>query len=194
MAIICPSCKVQCFHVDKPSVDAGITHCGCIKNKKIRYWRFPALNQKKAIISAEASTSDLDATCLHHPEKMAQGACDNCGAFVCSLCLVEDAGSSFCLTCFSKGQSKQLKRIDKKGAQNVLYDDIALALALFPLLIFYFTIITAPISLYFVIRHWKKHPTSIVPRSRLRFILAGIFASGQIAGWIILITTLLLSI
>ena len=64
----------------------------------------------------------------------------------------------------------------------MLYDQIALALAVLPLLIFYVTLITAPISLYIALRYWKS-PRSIVHTTKWRFVVAIVFATLEIVGW-----------
>ena len=66
--------------------------------------------------------------------------------------------------------------------KRTLYDAIALSLAILPLLIFYFTIVTAPIALYLAIRYWNA-PLSIVHRTKLRLVLAALLATAQIVGW-----------
>ena len=73
-----------------------------------------------------------------------------------------------------KGKLKQLEN------RRTLYDNIALALSVCPVLI------TAPIGLYMAIRYWNA-PTSIVPRGKWRFVLAIIFALVQIGIGITLI-------
>lgn len=65
---------------------------------------------------------------------------------------------------------------------RVLYDDIALAIAIIPALFIWVTIITAPISIYLSLRHWKS-PTSIIPRTKIRFIIAIMLSVVQIAAW-----------
>ncbi|HUN56050.1 MAG TPA: hypothetical protein VMU29_12940 [Smithella sp.] len=65
---------------------------------------------------------------------------------------------------------------------RTLYDSIALYIAILPLLIFWITIITAPVSIYVAIRYWKA-PGSIIPRTKARFIAAMVISGFQIAGW-----------
>ena len=89
-------------------------------------------------------------------------------------------GEHLCSLCIEEGQNK--KRIKNLETSRTLYDDIALALALIPLLLFYFTIITAPIALYLSIRHWRS-PSSILPRTKLRFIFAILIAGMELIGW-----------
>jgi hypothetical protein len=76
----------------------------------------------------------------------------------------------------SKGKIKNLEN------RRTLYDSVALSLAVLPLLIFYFTIITAPMALYVAIRYWNA-PRSIVHRTRIRYVFAILFATLQIVGW-----------
>ena len=68
----------------------------------------------------------------------------------------------------------------------MLYDNLALSLAILPCLIFYFTIITAPMTLFIVIRYWRAQ-RSLVHRSSFRFILAGLLALLEIGGWVTII-------
>ena len=75
-----------------------------------------------------------------------------------------------------------LRRITRLENQRTLYDGIALSLAVLPLLVFYFTLLTAPIAIFIAIRHWNT-PRSIVRRTRIRLVLAIILATIQIIGW-----------
>ncbi len=69
--------------------------------------------------------------------------------------------------------------------ERTLYDRIALSLAVYPLLLFYLTVITAPIAIFVSIRYWKA-PGSLVRRTRSGFVVAIVLALVQIAGWIAL--------
>ena len=75
-----------------------------------------------------------------------------------------------------KGQIKSLE------TTMVRYDSIALSLAVLPLLIFWLTLITAPIALYYCIKYWNT-PVSIIKRSKLTFIVAALFATLELIGW-----------
>ena len=80
-----------------------------------------------------------------------------------------DDGRHFCPACLETGKTKgRIKSLDN---QRTLYDSIALSLAVLPILIFYFTIITAPMALFVAIRYWKT-PQSILRRTRIRAIAA----------------------
>ena len=59
---------------------------------------------------------------------------------------------------------------------------MAASLFLLPFLIFYFPIITAPLTLYVAIRY-RKAPLGLTQRSRIKLAIAAVVASLQIAGW-----------
>ncbi|MCI0606204.1 hypothetical protein L0156_24725 [bacterium] len=85
-----------------------------------------------------------------------------------------------CPPCIESG--KQKGRIKTLENRRTLYDSIALSLSILPLLIFYFTIITAPIAIYMVFRYWNA-PTSILHRTKWRMVVALIFSASQLVGW-----------
>lgn len=66
--------------------------------------------------------------------------------------------------------------------RRTLYDGVALTLSVAPLLFFFLTIITAPLAIYMSLRNWNR-PGSILPRTKIRFVLAIIFSLVQVAGW-----------
>jgi len=118
---------------------------------------------------------------FYHPQKRAVVPCDACGRFLCALCDCELNGQHLCPVCLETGRKKgKLKNLQN---HRTLYDNLALALAIFPLLIFYFTIVTAPMALYLAIRHWNT-PSSIIPRSKIRFVMAIAVASLEILAWV----------
>jgi hypothetical protein len=130
--------------------------------------------------NAEAVLVEGESSCFYHPSKKAVRPCDGCGRFVCALCDCELNAQHFCPTCLEVGKTKgKIKNLDNHRTR---YDSIALALALFPLLIFYFTIVTAPMTLFVAIRYWKA-PQSVVRPHRFRMILAIVIALLEIGGW-----------
>lgn len=128
----------------------------------------------------EALMVEGESSCFYHPQKRAVVPCQGCGRFLCALCDCELHGEHFCPACLEVGRQKG--RIQRLENQRTLYDGIALAVATLPLLIFYFTIITAPIALYLAIRYWNA-PRSIVHRTKFRLVLAIVLATLQIVGW-----------
>jgi hypothetical protein len=142
---------------------------------------FPALFRPVATGSAgEALVVSDEASCFFHPQKKAVVTCQGCGRFLCGLCDCELRGEHFCPTCLETGKKKgKIKRLEN---ERVLYDSVALALAVLPMLVFYFSIITAPMALFIAIRYWNA-PRSIVHRTKIRLVVAIVFASIQILGW-----------
>ncbi len=128
----------------------------------------------------EAILVEGESSCFYHPQKKAVLPCDGCGRFLCALCDCELHGQHFCPACLEVGRKKgKIKSLEN---ERVLYDSIALSLAILPLLMAYFTILTAPMALYVAIRYWNA-PRSIVHRTRSRLVLAISFAALELLGW-----------
>lgn len=144
---------------------------------------FPALFRKAAAgPSAEAVMVEGESSCFYHPEKKAVLPCDGCGRFLCALCDCLLHGQHFCPACLEAGATKgKIKSLEN---QRSLYDSIALTLAIWPLIIPYFTIITAPMTVFVAIRYWNA-PGSIVRRTKFRFAIAVIIALVEIALWVL---------
>ena len=150
---------------------------------------FPAFVSKiDQAASAAAIVAEGEASCYYHPRKRAVVPCDQCGRFLCSLCQVEFLGQNWCPGCIEAHRQKgQLSNLD---ASRPLYDNMALVLATLPALLVWPTIITAPMSLYVAARYWRK-PSSLVPRTKIRFYVAVLLAVIQIVGWLWLAAFLL---
>jgi hypothetical protein len=99
---------------------------------------------------------------------------------------VELSGVVWCPECIEAGRSR--KKVVNLENQRTLHDSIALALATWPVVLFFYpSIVTAPAALFFSIAYWKK-PSSIVRRhGKWRLVVAIILASIQIAGWLALV-------
>lgn len=167
----------------------GGTACGCRTSAAFVYTLFPAYFRKRETPEAEQVVDQDEAACYNHPNKKATAACDSCGMFACPLCLMVEGDQQVCLNCFSRKTQPQGKQ-NKGQTENrrVVFDSIALAIVLYPWLLLtvtgWLTIVTAPMAVYIVIAHWKKHPCSIItPRSRVRYYLAFVFALLTIVGW-----------
>jgi len=154
-----------------------------------RLWAFPALLQEQRGGLGEAVLVDDESSCFFHPDRRAVTPCDGCGRFLCALCDIEFNGRHLCSSCIESGAKRdtlpQLRR------EYTRYDAVALALAIYPVLIFYLTFFTAPITLYLVLRYWRT-PISVLRRNRWRFVAAGLVAGLQTLGWILLVTFIFL--
>ncbi len=124
-----------------------------------------------------------EATCFTHTRKRAAGACERCGAFVCRLCDLPVAGERLCPRCLDTGVSK--KKIPRLETGRLLHGRIALSLATLPLLVFYFTLLTAPAAIFVAIRYWNE-PRSLVRPTRAGHVAAIVLGVLQLAGWVFL--------
>jgi hypothetical protein len=145
---------------------------------------FPALFRPMASgQTGELMVVEGDSTCFYHPARKALLPCQGCGRFLCALCDCELNGTHFCPACLETGKTKG--KIKNLQNERPLYDTIALMFAVLPLvtLVFWiFTLFTAPIALVIAIVNWNA-PRSIVHRTKIRFVLAIIFATLQIGAW-----------
>jgi hypothetical protein len=159
---------------------------GCGQNLQVEV--FPALFQRFAPGRAgEAILDESESSCFYHPQKKAVLPCDSCGRFLCALCDCELDGQHICPACLETGKKKG--KIQSLQNHRVLYDSMALGLTWIPMLLFplvYFTFMTAPLALFIAIRHWNT-PSSIVRRTKARYVAAIIIATLQLAGWVLLI-------
>ena len=134
--------------------------------------------------TGETLQAESEAGCFYHPGKKAAVSCSACGRFLCALCDVELNNRHLCPACLEKAKTK--RKIKNLETHRVCYDKIALFVALISLILIWPTIVTAPVVVFMVIRYWKA-PGSIIPRSKIRFILAFGIACLQIAGWILVL-------
>ena len=140
--------------------------------------------------SGETLKMSSEAGCFYHSGKKAVTPCSACGRFVCALCDVALNGRHLCPACFEKGKSK--RKIESLENHRTCYDTIALMVAAVPILFYFITLFTAPLAIYLTVRHWNT-PSSIIRRTKIRFILAFTLAGLQIAAWILFFSNLVLS-
>lgn len=174
----CPKCRAWLLEgaYNQPAM-APCPACGV----PLRVEIFPALfRQFSPGQTGEAILVEGESSCFYHPQKKAVRPCDGCGRFVCALCDCELGHQHFCPACLESGKTKG--RINSLDNQRTRYDGIALSLVVYPMLIFYFTLITAPMALFIAIRHWNS-PRSLVSPGKIRFVIAIIIALLQLAGW-----------
>jgi len=180
MPVECPSCKAPLADALLNQIElVPCTICGA----KLRADVYPAFSRPISTGSTgEPLVIDTEASCFYHPDKKAVLPCEGCGRFLCALCDCELHGQHFCPACLQTGKKKgKIKRLEQ---ERTLYDSIALSLAILPLLIFYFTLITAPMTLVLASRFWDA-PRSIVHRTKVRLIFAILIASLELVGWVV---------
>ena len=179
-SIACSKCKTLLSpDLFSPGVPTHCSSCGT----KLTVFLFPALSHPTLVTQApESILTDSEAGCFFHPAKKAVVACEGCGRFLCGLCDLEWDGKHLCMSCLEAGKKKgKIKTLD---SGRVLYDNIALSVAILPVLfVWCLTWATAPMAIFICLRYWKA-PSSIIPRSKIRFIIAMLFALTEIGCWI----------
>ena len=146
----------------------------------LRVYLFAAFAAEPSVATAEPVLVEGESSCFYHPHKKAALACEHCGRFLCALCDIEIGGVHRCPRCLEAGKRKH--EVENLEMQFTRYDRIALALTIVPLLLWPFTLLTAPAALFLVIRFWKRR-SKILPGSRSIFIVAGLLAIAEICGW-----------
>jgi hypothetical protein len=149
----------------------------------VRVEVFPAYFREVAKGSAgEALLADTEASCFFHPQKRAAVVCSECGRFLCALCDLELEGKHFCASCLEAAKEKnKIASIENK---RQMHDVLAFHLAIAGFFVFYFNIITAPMALYFAIKHWKTPASIVRGGAKWRKIAAIVMASLQLLAWI----------
>lgn len=178
MILKCPTCesKISLERIN----EKDFTDCpGC---KRLgRFEVYPALFRELVATKLDMPVVVAgESTCFYHEDKKASVPCSNCGRFICKLCDIDFDGQHLCPGCFDHTSQKDDNANLKK--ESLQYDEVALALAFFPIIIWPLTFVTAPMAIYMVFRYWNKSK-SVLPRTKFRFILAFIFALGQIGMW-----------
>jgi len=179
-AIACPACR-RLLPEDFFNRPAFAPCPGC--GQEVRAEVFPAAARPEAAATmAQPVLVEGEAGCFYHPQKKAVIPCAGCGRFLCALCDCPFDGAHYCPACLELGKSRG--KLAKLENSRMRYDRIALWLALLPMLVFYFTLITAPATLYLVFRYWNA-PRGLVQRGRTRMVCAGIIAGFQVTAWVI---------
>jgi len=183
----CPSCKRK-IPPSFYNLESGETF-PCPRCKRtLAIYAYPALYEKKEIHSAAKTASLDDATCYYHPKKKAEEVCDNCGRFLCGLCVLPLGKQNLCSVCLEVQRSKSDENFELQPLQ-MRKDKLAVALVILPLLFWPLTLISAPTAIVIVIQNWNKK-FFFARNSRLSFSFAFIFALLQCAGWLIFFFTL----
>jgi len=144
-------------------------------------WIHPAITRRKEVLSTDALIEEGQSACYFHPNNPATSICSISGRMICELCTTEWEGE--------KVSFEALQTTIKNGAQKgqhagrIKWDDVALALAVSPLILWFITIVTAPLALGICLWFWRKGTTSPVRKSRWRYVVAGLLSAVQIGFW-----------
>ena len=185
----CSKCG-RSFAIEEQSAHCRLICPGC---RATTYaYLFPALYRPPETIQGQAVLDGAgEASCFYHASRKATAPCDGCGRFLCALCDVPLKGGHWCPTCVQEGR-QQPGKMDRLENQRTLYDSIALSLAVLPILTIWGTLLAAPVVLFMVFRFWNR-PTSLLPRTKIRFVMAGLIALLLLVGWGAGVTALVLA-
>jgi hypothetical protein len=179
------STVVACSKCERPidphylNIDHAVNCAGC--GSELRARVFPALFHRPAKAPAATIAAESEASCFYHADNLAVTACDSCGRFLCGLCRVEFSGQNICPSCINSGiRTRKLIGLE---SHRTMYDTIALLLATIPFFLVWPSLLAAPAALYVSIRYWRA-PSSVVRRSKIRFVIAIVLALSQIGLWI----------
>ena len=146
---------------------------------------FPAVIRAKDAVRAEAVLEGGQSTCFFHPKLPATALCDVSGRMICDLCKTEwnDRTLSFeaLQSLLAEGGSVQQERKCTK------WDDIALGLVLFPVLFAPIVVLTAPVALGICAVKWRAGATSVLHRSRWRYVVAALLALLEITFGVLMV-------
>ena len=183
--LACPSCRrTRDALVWQDEAHADCRYC----QADFEVVPFPALHRTRAVAKPQAAAVADDSTCFFHATNQAEQVCDGCGRFLCTVCAIPNGGSSLCHACMAGQRQKETA----VPSRTVLGTG-ALALAVLPMLIWFATLVTAPIVLGLVVVGWRKPGSLVHGRQRWKFVLAGLIACAQLVGWIYLFTGIFLA-
>ncbi|MGA3186520.1 MAG: B-box zinc finger protein [Bryobacteraceae bacterium] len=168
MAIACAACSLP-IPEELWNREEDVRCRGCGRN--VRALVFPAIGQAQLGAAPIAIDAATEASCFYHPGSRAAQVCVDCGRFLCNLCDLEVDGRHICPRCFDSREIVETSR--------PLYDTMALAMSTLPAILIWPSLVGAPWALFLVFRRWNA-PLSLVPRTKIRFVLAALFALAEI--------------
>ncbi len=184
--IACPRCQtIQPVSV----VNSGLLNeCpGCDTELRVEVFNAYFTQEMKEVVGHDVLVQG-QAECFYHPGKQAVVDCESCGRLLCALCEVEMEGKHLCMSCLQTGRDK--KKMSRLENERTLYDRIALALAVYPLLFVFITLLTAPVAIYVALRYWNS-PNTLLPHTQIRNVFALTLAGLQLAVWVLIFIGLL---
>ncbi len=141
---------------------------------------FPAAIRKQSLVEAEEVMEGGQSTCFFHAKLPATAICDVSGRMICDLCKTDYQGKTVSFEALQSLIGKKSPADAKRSRTK--WDDIALALVILPFLFWPLLAITAPIAIGICAFQWRKGPTSLVRRSRWRYLLATFLGSLELIG------------
>jgi hypothetical protein len=179
----CPSCKRTFGELDW--FDASSGRCRAC-DTDFELIAFPALTRSRSVAKPQAVAVAEDSTCFFHSQNQAEKVCDGCGRFLCAVCAIPNGGGAYCPACVAK----QVRSSDTTVTQRTMFGSVAISLALIPLLVYPFTLVTAPTAVGLAVVGWNKPGSIVAGRQRWKLILGGVLGLLEIGAWIVVFTRL----
>lgn len=198
----CSSCGCRIpAEVFASSRDGSCPSCGHALQAVV----LPALTRKSGAppaLPSDDPPSPGEPVCFYSPGRRAVNSCSHCGVFISEAWSAQWGAECVCLKCLDELRGK--RKDVRFESSRVLWDNVALGLALLPflscvpllflgpvgavLMIFcaMASIVTAPLAFGFSIYAWRK-PRSLVPRGPWRVVWAFVLSFLQCAGWVAVI-------
>lgn len=177
----CPSCQFA-----SPVPTAGWSHLADATCPRCRTSLLMAAYPRLVAASPVAAKTgriagEGEAVCKFYPDLQAEVVCDECGCLLSRRAAVDWSSKTLCFPCLH--QLREKKGAEAFSARRTLHDNTAIAQVLF---LAPFSFLTAPISLFRLIRH-RKDPPGLVPRGPFRWWFALVISIVAIAGWLFLV-------
>jgi uncharacterized RDD family membrane protein YckC len=166
-------CSVCNAALSEQALRAGETaRCSC--GESYRFVVFGAACRPPRRGEPAARRVEQEASCFFHSDNVASATCDGCGRLLCRVCEVTLEGHHRCPTCLAPAPDRAFSRaLDN---ERWMQDSITLLIAALPPFAFWpMSPLTACYALYRTKRYYGQRQ-SIVPRTRVRFVLAALLA------------------
>ena len=178
--LLCPRCSEQLpLHLFVHGRAASCPAC----RSQIEAYIFPEFHRDPSSRPGIHLAQEHEAVCYFHLRYRAMTPCDNCGRFLCEICAISVGRRQLCAECLAQLR----KQRNETGLVHhaALFDNVALFLVAAPvitLIFWFFTIFTAPISLFLSFYYWSRQ-WSLLPRSRFRFVVTILLSVLLISSW-----------
>lgn len=151
---------------------------------------FPALYRPlESGRPGEALLTDEESACFYHPKKRAVVPCESCGRFLCALCDLDLNGTHYCAPCLETARGRgAFPRLENR---RTCHDRVALAVALYPLILFFYpTLLTAPVAIFLSVRALRR-PGSLVHGAKIRSFLAMLIGTAEVVAWVLILNLII---
>jgi len=156
-------------------------------HSQVEAYIFPEFHKAASARSEIHLAQEHEAVCYFHSRYRAKNPYDNCGRFLCEICAINVGNRELCAECL--GQLRKQRNETGLVHYAPLFDNVSLFLVTAPVITIFFwflTIFSAPVSLFLSFYYWPRQ-WNLLPRSRVRFVLAILLSLILIGLWFLII-------